>query len=825
MPIKFATLSVTDTIFAQVLLPLPVPLNYTYRVPQEWNDFIQIGQRVVVQFGVKKIYAGIVVDFSDVPPEKYEASYIIEILDDEPLITPSQLKFWQWIASYYMCYTGDVMAAALPAGFRLQSESVLVLNPEFDETQELEMDEKEWLILAALHKKKELKIEQAAEAVGLKSPMKYIKSLYQRGIILMHEEVKENYRPKMETFVCLTPEWSDEEFARSTLDKLEKRAPKQVAAIMAIMGLGKGEFALKSLQEKFDIASSHIQALEEKGLLLRVKKEVGRITKNRGGNADFELTELQKKCVNEVQSAFDSQKNVLLHGITGSGKTFVYMHFIKEALKKGKQVLYLLPEVGITEQLVTRLAEYFGAEMGVWHHYYSAHERTELYTKVRSGEIKLLVGARSALFAPFGKLGLIVVDEEHENTFKQFDRRPHYHGRDAALQLAALNKCSVLLGSATPSYEMLQLCRDGKMALTKLQKRFKDVLEPEIELIHTGEAKRQNRMKMAFSARLLEEMLRVLDAKGQIIVFQNRKGYVPFISCDLCGFTAHCINCDITLTYYKSINAQKCNYCGYSQDPVSKCPACGSADMNMKGFGTERIAEELAIYFPEARISRFDQDSIKKRHDFQKIFTGFEKGDIDILVGTQLLSKGLDFLNVGLVAVVDADMLLNIPDFRSHERAYQLMHQVAGRAGRGTYRGKAMIQTAQINHPVIQAVVSGAYYELAEMEMPMRLEHGYPPFTRLIRIQIRHKDYQLAKEAAFQYSQMIRKALHDRVLGPQMPPVGKIRNYHLQNIQIKMDPKNDNIKGIKNFLLKSANDLSSSGKIKGIVFDFDVDPV
>lgn len=790
----------------------------------EWNDLIEIGQRVVVQFGVRKIYAGIVVDFSDVPPEKYEASYIIEILDEEPIITPSQLKFWQWISEYYMCYLGDVMAAALPAGFRLQSESTLVLNPEFDETQELEMDEKEWLILEALHKKKQLRIDEAATAIGLKSPMKYIKSLYQRGIILMHEEVKENYRPKMETYVCLTPEWDDPEFARTTLEKLEKKAPKQANVILAAMGMGKGEFPLKRLTAEYDVATSHVSALEEKGLLKRLKKEVGRLAKNEGSNDEFELSAEQKQAADSIADAFSHKKPALLFGATGSGKTYLYIEFVRKALAEGRQVLYLLPEVGITEQMVQRLSRFFGEQMGVWHHFYSAHERTELYSKVRSGEIKLLVGARSAVFAPFQKLGLVVVDEEHENTFKQFDKRPHYNGRDTAMHLATVHKAHVLLGSATPSYEMLELCKEGKMQLVRLSTRYIDTPEPAIQLVHTGEAKRQNRMKQAFSNVLLEEMQRVLDKRGQIIVFQNRKGYVPYISCDMCGNTAQCINCDITLTYFKSINAQKCTYCGYSQDPPKQCPACGSSSLSMKGYGTERIAEELAIYFPEARITRFDQDSVRKRSDFQRILNGFDKGDIDILVGTQLLSKGLDFKNVGLVAVVDADMLLQIPDFRSHERAFQQLHQVSGRAGRGSKQGKAILQTAQVSNPVIQAVVNADYMSLANLEIPMRKELAYPPYTRLIRVSLKHKDFQVVKNASVIYGNHVRAALHERILGPQVPAVGKIRNYYIQHILVKMDPSKDNIKRIKAFLIASVLEITKTDGMKGVMVDFDVDP-
>lgn len=817
-------MSEQDTIFASVLLPLPVPGNYTYRVPREWNDLLQIGQRVVVPFGARRIYAGIVTDFSDLPPEGYNASYIIEILDDDPLISPSQLKFWHWVANYYMCYPGEVMAAALPAGFRLQSETVLVLNPEFDESSEMELDEKEWLILEALHRKKELRIEEAADVIGLKSPMKYIKSLYQRGIVLMHEEVKENYKPKFEIYLELSPAWESDEYAKTNLEQLEKRAPKQAAVILALLGHGKGAVAMKLLADKYRVGAAAVSALEEKGLILKLKREVGRLVPLTGGDTTFELTNVQQQAAAEVQSAFDNGQHAVLHGVTGSGKTFVYMHFMRQALEAGKQVLYLLPEVALTEHLVQRLSVYFGDKLGVWHNFYSSQEKTELYAGVRNGNIRILLGARSAVFAPFANLGLVVVDEEHENTFKQFEKRPHYHGRDTAIHLASLQHCNVLLGSATPSYEMLQLCREGKMKWVNLGQRYVPTPDPRVVLIHTGEAKRQHKMKQAFSVTLLEEMQKVMDAKGQIIVYQNRKGYVPFISCDMCGYTAHCINCDITLTYYKGIHAQKCSYCGYSQEPQSSCPACGSTSISMRGYGTERIAEELAIFFPEARITRFDQDSIRKRSDFQRILNAFANAEIDILVGTQLLSKGLDFKNIGLVAVVDADMLLNVPDFRSNERAYQQLHQVSGRAGRGNRQGLAVIQTAQVQHPVIQAVQEGNYMQLADLELPMRKELSYPPFSRIIRISLRHKEFQVLKQAANHYGDVLRKGLHDRVLGPQVPPVGKIRNYYIQQFQVKMIPGTDNISRIKQFLMSSSAELSKTDGFKGVSADFDVDP-
>lgn len=812
------------TLFAHVLLPLPVPKAYTYRVPVEWNDNLEIGQRVVVQFGPRKIYAGIVLDFTDQPPEKYQASYILEILDENPLVTPVQLKFWEWMARYYMCYQGEVMAAALPAGYRLQSESVVVLNPDFQEEDAEEMDEKEWQIIYALQQKKQLKIEEAATVIGLKTAMKYIKSLYLRGIIYMQEEIRENFRPKTETYLRMNEVWNDEEFAKKTLDTLEKKAPKQASVILALLGMGKGEFSKKILTNNYGIESSHIKTLEKKGLLDVFEKRTERYLQHQTTIAEFELTEVQREAVSLINQSFQENKPAVLFGITGSGKTYVYIHFIREQLKQGKQILYLLPEVALTEHLVSRLSEFFGEKMAVWHNYFSGSERTEIYESIKNGSIQILVGARSALFAPFKNLGLIVIDEEHETSFKQFEKRPHYHGRDSALYLAGIWKCNVLMGSATPSYEVMHACEAGKMTLVPLKKRYSETQEPEIEILHLGEAKRQNKMKDIFSLPMLEEIQRQLDSKGQVILFQNRKGYVPYISCDFCGFTSHCINCDIALTYYKSLKTQKCNYCGYTQDPPAQCPACGSNSLSMRGFGTERIAEELSLLFPDARISRFDQESIRKRSDFQKILNGFENGSIDILVGTQLLSKGLDFKNVGLVAVPDADMLINIPDFRSHERAFQQLHQVAGRSGRGTKRGKVMVQTYQAAHPVIQALVENDYNGLAKQELEMRKMLLYPPFSRLIKIIFRHKENQLVHEAAHAFGNTIKKVMADRVVGPQPPVVSKVRNYYIQQMLVKMDPTKDNIGSIKKYLTDVEQVLRKTPEFRSVRLDFDVDP-
>ena len=812
------------TLFASVLLPLPVPKTYTYRVPHDWNDLVQLGQRVVVQFGARKIYSGIILDFSDTPPEGYTASYLLELMEDHPVVNPRQLNFWNWVSRYYMCHPGEVMAAALPAGLRLQSESSLVLHPEFDPERLPELDEKEAIILNELVKRGEMKPQDAAALLDTKSAMRYIRSLYLKGQLLLKEEVVENYKPRIQDFLTLSPDWNNEEFAKTTLAALEKKAPKQAEVIMIVLGLGKGEFPKKELLESYNLDSTATRTLVKKGLLILSKKQTDRLKGFDAEPFEFELSAKQAAANAEITKAFEQEQNVLLYGATGSGKTYLYISCILQVLEQGKQALLLVPEVALTEQLVARLSHYFGSQMGVWHNYYSGNERTELYEKVMNGSIRFVIGARSALFAPFANLGVVVIDEEHENSFKQFEKRPHYHGRDAAIQLAHLHGCRVLAGSATPSYELWNACKEGKWQLVRLSQRYNPVPSPSIELIHSGEVRRKNLMKGPFSKPLLDEMDACMKKGGQIMVYQNRKGFVPFMRCEMCGHTAHCVNCDITLTYFKSSGKQKCTYCGHQQDPMAICPACGHTSVLMQGYGTERLAEELEIAFPQARIARLDQESIRKKSDFQRILNGFANREIEILVGTQLLSKGLDFKNVGLVAVPDADMLINIPDFRSHERAFQQIYQVAGRAGRGSTQGKVFIQAAQVQHPVLQAVVDNDYEGLAAAEILQRAEFDYPPFSRLIKIIIKHKEARFAEEAAVHFATRIGPALRDRLIGPHPPAVAKVRNYYLQQMLVRLHRSNDNISKIKEFLWQRAIELQIDKAYRGVLVDFDVDP-
>ena len=812
------------TLFAKVIVPVPLPKLYTYRIPHEWTEMVYVGQRIAVPFGTKKVYSGIIYELTEFPPEGYQASYIIDILDEKPIVSPKQLQFWDWLAQYYMCFLGDILATALPAGFRVQSLTKISLHPDFDPDELGVLDAKENEILSLLLTSKSITVEQVQSALKMKSVLKYIKSMYVKGLISMEEELKENYKPKFVELVQCTSFWDDEYEGNLALNNMERQSVKQFEAMMYILGAPGKSIEAKHLIASKSVSRQVLKALEKKGYVSFSKKREDRFNAIQGEGDFIELSNIQKVAVSEIHAAFEINKHALLHGVTGSGKTHIYLHFAKMSLEKGKQVLFLVPEVALTEHLVSRVAQMISQEIGVWHHYYSTSERTELYEKVRLREINFVIGTRNAMFAPFAELDLIIIDEEHESSYKQFEKRPNFHARDAAFQLAKINQSKILMGSATPSYEMLQLSEDGVVAKINLVERYEQQQFAEFMTLNLSELKKQNRMQGFFSDLAIEAIKEKLKRKEKVIVYHNRKGYAPFIQCGVCGHTTQCVHCDIALTFYKSNNQQRCNYCGYQQNIPKNCPACSSTDLIMKGVGTEKIVEELNLVFPELRISRFDQTSIKKRSDFQKILDGFESGEIEILVGTQLLAKGIDFEDVALIVVPDADIMLNLPDFRSHERAFQQLYQLSGRAGRGQKRGQVLVQSYQPSHVVLNAVKSESFLELAQNELVERKTFGYPPFSRLIEITVKHKDQQTVFNAAAQLNNILRSKLGDRLLGPLTPSVSRVKNMYIQQFLLKMDRQKDNIPRIKEFLLWAQNQLQTTNGFSAIRIDFDVDP-
>ena len=815
-----------QTLFAHVLVPVPVPKTYTYRVPHDWNDWIHEGLRVAVQFGPKKIYAGIILSLSDSPPVGYQAAYLLDVLDDAPIVNHRQLQFWQWVAKYYMCYMGEVMATALPAGYRLQSETKILLHPDADLESVIrsELEDIEWQILELLGHKDGLSLDEIHQKLAVKNVLKHVKSLYLRGLVVMEEELKENYRPKYEEFLELGLIWGDAERANAALGVMERRAQKQYEAMMHVLGTGKREMPVETIVKGMGVERAVLKQLEKKTFVSLVKRRRDHLQVTRGVAQDYQLTALQKTALDVVRNAFEAQQPALLFGVTGSGKTHIYMELVKEALASGKQVLYLLPEVALTEHLVAKMSAFLPVEIGVWHHFYSSHERTELYDRILKNQIQFVVGTKGAVFAPFTDLGLIVVDEEHESSYKQFDKKPFYHGRDAAFQLAKLHNAKFVMGSATPSYEMQFAVKQQRVVLAELNEKYDGGKAAELMYLNVGELKKAGKMNSLFSDPVQLAIRSAMDLKQRVVVYHNRKGYVPYIECGDCGLTSQCKNCDISLTYYKSSDNQRCNYCGYQQVVPSKCVACGSQDLRLKGTGTEKLAEELSQLFPKARVGRFDQQSMRKRDDFQRILTAFERGEIDILVGTQLLAKGIDIENIGLVVVPDSDMLLHIPDFRSHERAFQQLQQLAGRIGRRAERGVMMIQTYQPEHEVLKALKTGDYKGLMETEMEQREVFGYPPFTKLLKIDVKHLDAQVATEASRWLADQLRKQLGNLVLGPQVPSVARVKNRFIQQIVVKIPRESAKLNAAKHLVQQAREAALAHLLWRAVRIDVVVDP-
>jgi primosomal protein N' (replication factor Y) len=678
--------------------------------------------------------------------------------------------------------------------------------------------------LELLGHKDGLSLDEIHQKLAVKNVLKHVKSLYLRGLVVMEEELKENYRPKYEEFLELGLIWGDADRANAALGVMERRAQKQYEAMMHVLGTGKREMPVEMIVKGLGVERAVLKQLEKKTFVSLVKRRRDHLQVTRGGAQDYQLTALQKTALDVVRNALEAQQPALLFGVTGSGKTHIYMELVKEALANGKQVLYLLPEVALTEHLVAKMSAFLPVEIGVWHHFYSSHERTELYDRILKNQIQFVVGTKGAVFAPFTDLGLIVVDEEHESSYKQFDKKPFYHGRDAAFQLAKLHDAKFVMGSATPSYEMQFAVKQQRVVLAELNEKYDGGKAAELMYLNVGELKKAGKMNSMFSDPVQLAIQSAMDLKQRVVVYHNRKGYVPYIECGDCGLTSQCKNCDISLTYYKSSDNQRCNYCGYQQVVPSKCVACGSQDLRLKGTGTEKLAEELSQLFPKARVGRFDQQSMRKRDDFQRILLAFERGEIDILVGTQLLAKGIDIENIGLVVVPDSDMLLHIPDFRSHERAFQQLQQLAGRIGRRAERGVMMIQTYQPEHEVLKALKTGDYNGLMETEMEQREVFGYPPFTKLLKIDVKHLDAQVATEASRWLADQLRKQLGNLVLGPQVPSVARVKNRFIQQIVVKIPRESAKLNAAKHLVQQAREAALAHLLWRAVRIDVVVDP-
>lgn len=824
--------------FVDIILPFSLRDLFTYQVPPELVVQCEIGKRVVVQFGKKKIYSAIIKTIHQNEPQGFETKNIISVIDHIPLITSTQLDFWEWMADYYMCSQGDVYKAALPSGLRLASNTIIAFKTDFFEDEQnlsnLKFSLKEEIILDALREKKSLSLDDVNKLLAIKNSIPHIKSLYDKGAILIEESLEKDFRNKQETYLKLNDDIANDDALNTVFDSL-KRAKKQQEALNSFLDISnygltnKTEFVKrKDFLRKTDVKSASINELLRKGILISEQRTVSRLlvdnTKTKALNT---LNSAQTDALSKIQEFFKKKDTVLLHGVTSSGKTEVYIHLITKYIQEGKQILYLLPEIALSTQIVERLKAFFGNKVGIYHSRYSDAERVEVWKNIVDAEhehskFSVILGVRSAIFLPFTNLGLIIVDEEHENTYKQFDPAPRYQARDAALMLARLHHAKTLLGSATPSIESYYNAKSGKFALVEINKRHLDIKMPEIIVSDIKEARRKKQMHSHFSPLLISNITSALEKQEQVILFQNRRGFSSYLECHDCGWIPKCENCDVSLTYHKYSNQLVCHYCGYAHTVPPKCPICQKTDIRMRGFGTERIEDDLQILFPDAKISRLDMDTTRGKKMYTKIISDFENGSTNILVGTQMVSKGLDFDNVSLVGILDANQMLNYPSFRAYERSYQLMAQVGGRAGRKNKQGKVIIQTVSVDNKIIEFVKHNDYKSLFNSQIHERMTFKYPPFNRLISITLKHKDKQLIDSASQKYVEWLRYRLKHRVLGPEDPIVGRVYNYYLKIIIVKID-KASQAKAYKDYIMQVSEHLLKQNNCKAIKIIYDVD--
>lgn len=814
------------TLFVDVILPIAIPKTYTYRIPVQWNERIKIGIRVIVQFGRSKLYSAIVKRISSDVPKLYEAKYILDIVDNQSIVTDKQLDFWAWMSSYYMCHIGEVMQAGLPTALKLESETLIsaVSNEQLNRD---ELTDKEYMIVEALDVSEELKIGDVVKLLGQKTVFPLLRGLYDKGFIHISEQVSKKFKPRVKKYIELHPNVKTEDEKRKAIEGLNN-APKQQDTLLAYIHLArkKSKISRKKLMETAQASSAIIKALGDKGILREYEEAVSRLDKNQKLiSSNFILNDEQKKAFDETFSIFEKDKVALLHGVTASGKTQVYIRVIEHFIRQGKTALYLLPEIALTSQITERLKIYFGDQLVVYHSRFNENERVEVWEKVLNKKCKVILGARSAIFLPFQNLGVVVVDEEHESSYKQYEPSPRYHARDSAIYLAQMFDAKVLLGSATPSIESYYNAKSKKYGLIELKSRYGEAAPPELEIVDIKEKTRKDQMLSYFSSPLMEAIQNALLQKEQIILFQNRRGHSTFLQCKTCGHVVKCVNCDVAMTYHKTSNLMHCHYCGYSDSSPQLCTACGSPSVQSKGYGTERIEEELELLMPDARIARLDLDTTRGKYGFDKLINAFEDHEIDILIGTQMVAKGLDFGRVSVIGIINADSIINFPDFRSYERAYSLFSQVSGRAGRRDIPGKVYIQTYSPDHRVLKQVLGQKYLDMFAAEIKERKNFHYPPFYRLIRLEVRHTDIYHCESSAHALATQIKEYLKDRVLGPEPPLVSRVRKNYLQVITLKIERTGISIKKVKEMLKDTLLYFQADKKHKGVRVYIDVDPL
>nr|WKN34972.1 primosomal protein N' [Tunicatimonas sp. TK19036] len=826
------------TWFADIILPVPLPRMFTYRIPRTMEEIVQIGSRVIVQFGSKRVLTGVVGKLHNDPPKKYNARYILEVLDENPIVEPVQIKLFDWIADYYVCTVGEVLNIALPSGLKLSSESKAQLNPDFFsedhslEEMAVEFSEKEKLVLEALKEKSSLTYNEIGELLQEKSFYNTIKSLIAKEAILIYEEVKEKYKPKVIKKLRLASAYAQHPDKLEELFTLLEKRAKQLDVVMAYMHAvpqyrsakeNKAGIAKSQLMDR-NLSTSSVNTLVKNGIFEEFEEVVSRFEATSPTQERVFLTDYQQQARQEILHQFQTKDTVLLHGITGSGKTEIYIDLIQEVLNAGGQVLYLLPEIALTTQIVLRLKKIFGDRMGIYHSRFSDNERVEVWQGILAGDYPLVVGVRSAVLLPFDNLSLIIVDEEHETSYKQFDPAPRYHARDVALMLARLHHSKTLLGSATPSIESYYHASHAKYGLVTLNKRYGNAQLPNIELVDIKAERKQKTMKEDFTSGLLDAMQAVLDNKEQAIIFQNRRGYAPYLHCEDCAHIPKCQNCDVSLTYHQYARELRCHYCGHHEGVHQECEACGSTRIRTAGFGTEKLEEEIQTLLPQSRVQRMDLDTTRKKNSYEQIIESFAGRELDFLVGTQMVSKGLDFDGVSLVGILDADRMIHFPDFRSHERTFQLITQVSGRSGRRDKVGRVIIQTTNLKQPILHKIIANDYLGLFEEEIHEREVYNYPPFVRVIRLTVKNPDKRTVDLAAAHLAHILKDRIgSSRVLGPEEPLISRLRNQYLIQLVIKLE-KHLQLRAIKTILRDESVKLCKEKAFKKTNVVIDVDP-
>ena len=817
--------------YVSVILPLALNRVLTYAVPDELAADVIVGGRVVVPLGKKKLYTGIVSQIFDDFDDDIEIKEIISVLDLNPVVTQSQLNLWKWIADYYICSLGEVMKAALPSGLKMESETLVAANEDFEEIEPLKKTE--LAVMENLSTSKQTSIEELSKLVKVKNLLPTMQSLLAKGAITLNEQLKDGYKPKMETYVTVSDRLLDTDAMNKAAAELE-RSPKQLELLLKFLSMSsfyvKGEqkeVTKKELLAKADASPAVLQGLIKKDIFRLYDKEIGRIDNSKFANVvdRYPLTDAQNKAYDEIISNFQQKDVVLLHGVTSCGKTEIYIKLIDEAIASGKQALFLLPEIALTTQLTTRLRRVFGEQLGIYHSKFSDNERVEVWQNMLSPEkeYKVILGVRSSIFLPFRNLGIVIVDEEHENTYKQYDPAPRYHARNAAIVLAKIHNAKVLLGSATPSIESYYLAtQTKKYGFVELLTRYADIQLPEINVVDVKTERLQKKMTGLFSQKLIDEMSRALSNHEQVILFQNRRGYSPYMECRSCAYVPRCIYCDVSLTLHSKDNSLVCHYCGYTIPVPQFCPSCGNPTLSNRGFGTEKAEEEISKIFPAAKVARLDLDVAKSRKNYESIISDFERGKTDILVGTQMISKGLDFEKVRVVGILSADSMLHYPDFRAHERAFQLISQVGGRAGRHGKRGLVVLQTSDVKHPVVDQVCKNSYRSMYLSQLNERTAFRYPPFYRLINLMVKGKDVDKTEAAAYELATVLRSHFGQFVYGPDLPVVTRIQALHIRKIMVKLDV-NTNVSPSKMIIKQCVDNILLHHK--SVFVQIDVDPM